>query len=317
VTFHPKLYLFSGYQQAVCFYGSHNLTVGGTETNFEGGVKIEFERPADDETFIQALDCWESLLPERCKSTLLLDEELLDKLSRGGFLLDENKGSPLSRGSRSAISLPSAAVSTSLFPLVPAKPPSAIPRNLIAPSASRKDGTAEPAVSGTVAHVPAGYNTPASRIFVIQIIPHTNGEVHLSKIAIDQNPSFFDFPFAGLVVPKKSSNPPYHQRLPDPRVDIEVYDANGELILQKVDFPLNTVYYDDNAELRVTISPDLLRVIPPYSMMVMVKEPDFTLADYDISIFVPGSQQFQDYLAACNQTLPSGGKPQPRKMGWL
>jgi hypothetical protein len=120
-----------------------------------------------------------------------------------------------------------------------------------------------------------------------------------------------------MVTPKKPSNLPYHQRLPDPLVDIRVYDAKGEIILQKVDFPMNTVYYDDNAELRVTISPNLVRVIPAYSIMVMVRKPDFTSADYDISIFVPGSQQFQDYLAACNQTLPSGGKPQPRKMGWL
>jgi len=36
-TFHPKFYLFEGQRNATCVIGSHNLTVGGTETNMEGG----------------------------------------------------------------------------------------------------------------------------------------------------------------------------------------------------------------------------------------------------------------------------------------
>src|SRR5262245_50617633 len=32
-TFHPKVYLFTGPSDAVCYLGSNNLTVGGTETN--------------------------------------------------------------------------------------------------------------------------------------------------------------------------------------------------------------------------------------------------------------------------------------------
>jgi hypothetical protein len=39
--------------------------------------------------------------------------------------------------------------------------------------------------------------------------------------------------------------------------------------------------------------------------------------DYDIEIFNPGSQRYEDYLESCNQTLPSGGAQQSRKMGWL
>ncbi|MFP5232692.1 MAG: hypothetical protein ACLGQX_08675, partial [Acidobacteriota bacterium] len=58
--------------------------------------------------------------------------------------------------------------------------------------------------------------------------------------------------------------------------------------------------------------------IAPYAIMVMRRtdEPH----DYDIDIFNPGtppSTRYQQYLNACNQTLPSGGAPQARRMGWL
>src|SRR5688572_11037812 len=65
-TFHPKFYLFFGADEAICFHGSHNLTVGGTETNLEGGAVIRMDRPADEWTFQEALSCWTSLLPDAC-----------------------------------------------------------------------------------------------------------------------------------------------------------------------------------------------------------------------------------------------------------
>ncbi len=36
-TYHPKVYLFDGPRMGWAVIGSHNLTVGGTETNFEAG----------------------------------------------------------------------------------------------------------------------------------------------------------------------------------------------------------------------------------------------------------------------------------------
>ena len=319
VTFHPKLYLFSGDQRAVCFYGSHNLTVGGTETNFEGGVKIELARPEDESIFVQALDCWESLLPEQCISTLLLNNELLDELSRSGFLLDEKMGSSLSKVSHSTISLPSNNRSSSPFPLVSARPPSAIPRNLIAVSSSSKKGaTVEPSVPNTEVPRSVRHDSPSSQTLVIQIVPHDNGEVFLSKIALSENPEFFGFPFTGRTRPKNPSNSSYPQREPDPIVDITVYDSSGKIILKKPLFGLNTVYYERKEDVRVTFSRDLVEVIKPFSVMVMTKNSSFAASiDYDISIFTPGSQQFQDYLAICNLDLPKGNSSQARKMGWL
>src|SRR5205085_741534 len=109
---------------------------------------------------------------------------------------------------------------------------------------------------------------PASDAFVIQVIPHGNGEVFLSKRAADQDPGFFGLPFTGLTNPKKKTNPPYPQRDPDPVVDIFVYDAEGNLSLSKAGFGLNTVFYDSKSEIRVTLSPDLLRGIAARSIMV-------------------------------------------------
>src|SRR5262245_21423657 len=39
LTFHPKIYIFLGSARARVFIGSNNLTVGGTETNFEATVR--------------------------------------------------------------------------------------------------------------------------------------------------------------------------------------------------------------------------------------------------------------------------------------
>jgi hypothetical protein len=39
-TYHPKMYLFVGRQKCKFFIGSHNLTVGGTETNWESGTEL-------------------------------------------------------------------------------------------------------------------------------------------------------------------------------------------------------------------------------------------------------------------------------------
>jgi hypothetical protein len=56
-------------------------------------------------------------------------------------------------------------------------------------------------------------------------------------------------------------------------------------------------------------------VISPFSIMVMRQTIEDR--DYDIEIFNPGSQRYEDYLASCNQTLPSGGAQKSRRMGWL
>jgi hypothetical protein len=150
---------------------------------------------------------------------------------------------------------------------------------------------------------------------VIQIVPHDNGEVFLSKIAADQDPEFFGLPFTGLTIPKTLGGRPYPQRLPDPIVNIRIYDAQGNIIEDRDNYPLNTVFYDVKSEIRITLSQDFVRKIEPFSVLVMRRTSD--RHDYDLDVFCPGTATYEQYLDACTQTMPSGGSDRARKMGWI
>lgn len=152
--------------------------------------------------------------------------------------------------------------------------------------------------------------------------PHYNGEILLSKIAVDQNPTFFGYPFTGMTVPKKAGNPTYPQRVPDPIVNIYVYDNTGALVNTATNYPLNTIYYAKKSEIRITITPSILSALnvaaitTNYPILVMTTS-TIIGCDYELSFYAPGSAIYNDYLSVCNQSLPSGGKPISRKMGWL
>ena len=98
--------------------------------------------------------------------------------------------------------------------------------------------------------------------------------------------------------------------------DWTVYDASGAPVLKVQGFALNTVYYDKKSEMRVTISPQLLAAIPPDSILQMTRVDD-GVTDYSCDVFPPGSPQFASLIHACNQEMPSGGKPVARRFGWV
>jgi hypothetical protein len=304
-TFHPKFYLAYADDKGVCVIGSHNLTVGGTETNLESGIQLELTRPDDEVEFQQALLMWTALLPDTCALTNKLDAALLEDLLREGLLCDEASTVARERGWAS-----SGRERSNRFKSVWPLPPSAIPvgafvrrrsRVKTSPIATRRQ--------------PPEQAVPPAQALVIQIRPHHNGEVFLSKLAVNQNPGFFGFPFTGLAIPKKSGNPPYPQRVPDPVVDINVFDRRGRQVLSRPGYGLNTVYYEKKAEIRITLSPEIAEHIPEGSLMVMRQAGG--VSDYDIEVYAPGSSLYRSFLAACNQTMPSGGAAEGRRMGWL
>jgi hypothetical protein len=250
--------------------------------------------------------------------TKLLDDNLLNDLVRGSFVFDETVKPPRSSAVETSADASSqeGVTKTSPFPRSYPKPPSPIPKenllraaNLASKKADKKAAKKRP-VTPVAAH-----RVVASEALVIQIIPHHNGEVFLSKLAVNQQPAFFGYPFTGRTVPKRAGNPSYPQREPRPVVNITVFDARGNPALTRLGFNLTTVFYEKKSEIRITFSPDLLRVIQPYSVMVMRQTKE--VHDYDIEVFNPGSNRYVDYLASCNQTLPSGGAAQARRMGWL
>ena len=97
-------------------------------------------------------------------------------------------------------------------------------------------------------------------------------------------------------------------------MDIVVFGRSPVPVLTRSSYALNTVYYERKSEIRITASP-LVDVVPDYSVMVMERSstPGTT---YDITIHRPDSPEYPAWVAACNQTMPGGGK-RPRKYGWF
>ena len=311
LTFHPKMYLFFGPKKCRFFIGSHNLTVGGTETNWEGGLKLDLSLPADKSTADNVLAIWKSLRTRAVELTKANFPALL----ASGLLLDESKAPPpASQASASAGTGPHKASAPFKFPRFAAKPPSPLPASAFAPKKA-KAPSGSPRSGKIQAKKPRVRPTP--KALVIQVVPHANGEVFLSKIALNQNPAFFGFPFKGRTKPKFASNQSYPQRIPDPIVNLTVYGRSGKPVTTVSHFPLNTVFYERKADIRITVPSSVISTTPPYSVLVM-RQPTTTAGrDYDLEFYAPGSNQFKNYLSVCNQTLPSGGKKTPRRMGWL
>jgi len=301
-TFHPKLYLFSGPQRASLFVGSNNLTVGGTESNLESYLRIDLELPVDKVT----LDEFEAAWDDALKVSNELTADLLLQLQRCNLVLPEAQ----TRKTRAAGSGTSTTghPPTPAFPSIPLVPPSSIPAGTLPPRRQ------VPATTAPAQTAPPPAPASVTQALVIQIVPHHNGEVFLSKKAVDQDPAFFGWPFTGLSVPKRSNNPPYPQRVPDPVVDLKVFDDKGKLKVRHNPFNLNTVYYSTKSEIRITVPQDVVSNAPAYSILVMRES---STIDYEMDIYAPGSTAYNTYLARCNQTMPSGGNPRPRHFGWL
>ena len=148
----------------------------------------------------------------------------------------------------------------------------------------------------------------------IQIRPHDNGEIFLSVTATRQNPAFFGLPFTGRTTPKMAGNQPYPQRDPDPIVNFTVYGAQQEPTFVRNGYPLNTVYYERNDEIRVTAAP-LVPVAPEGSIMILERS-EVEGVDYEITIHRPDSPDYETWLARCDQRMPGGGQT-PRRFGWF
>ena len=307
ITFHPKIYIFEGPHEARCIIGSNNLTVGGTETNFETAMILDLSLPGDQAQLQQVQQLWSQLLPAACPATSIVDQAALAALVASGDLPDEV-----------IISRKTAAASNRVGPRRPksglaVKPASALPKAALAlPQQQANAGVAVILPVAPAAQINVVV-APAQR-FAIQIKPHGNGEIFLSVTAALQNPAFFKWPFSGATTPKKVGNPSYPQLDPDPIVDIDVFAAGNIPVLSLKDYELNTVYYATNSEIRVTASP-LVGIVPDYSVMVMEPNPRPGI-DYQITIYTPASSAYVAWEAACNQQMPGGGK-QPRKFGWF
>lgn len=314
-TFHPKMYLFEGKHRARAVVGSHNLTLGGLETNFEGGVIMDLQLPGESAQWKAFRDAWDQLLPGANPSTRKLDAAFLNDLIRAGHLLPEAR---ITRASRSAAPKEPgpATAAPDIFPAIAPAPPSPLPRDFV-------PGLRPPSVAKKKPAKPVAVEQPDTieglpHALIIEIIPHHNGEIFLSKKAADAFPAFFGMPFTGRTVPKVAGNPDYPMRVPDPIVDWRLYDKKGKRT-HRSQFSLNTVLYERKSEIRITVTPSLARAMPAYSVMVMWggSSPLPAALDYVIDVFVPSSPGQKKWESVLNVTLPSGGTARPRRMGWI
>lgn len=336
-TFHPKIYIFYGDHKATAYCGSGNFTSGGLETNFESGVILEFDLPADQIKFDEFLSCYTSLISPSVPCTSILDQNFLNNLLNRGLLMDESK--PGSAAQPTTPNTLTRNINTSgtnntmpklfgHFSVVPARP---IPKNIMSTVATSpgnaSNKTHNTTQIGTFSTSTSTANTSAPipftpQGFVIQLSPHHNGEIFLSKRGINQCPAFFGYPFSGLTTPKKALNPAYPQRIPDPIVNIRVFNSAGVLAHTVNNYNLNMVYYTSKAEIRITITPSILSDLnyvngsTDYPILIM-RTSSIPGCDYDMDFYAKGSNSYNTYLNICNQTLPSGGKSVARKMGWF
>ncbi|KQT42506.1 MULTISPECIES: phospholipase D family protein [unclassified Methylophilus] len=308
-SFHPKVYWFSGKTKGIVFVGSNNMTMGGMELNFEAAIELEFEFPNEKEVFDSTLSLFFDLLPDKCPVTQLLTTELLSELEASGVLLDETK-----RIFHSFAVVPK---TKGLVDKLPVKPMSSLPAKvLFGKPLKKKELEKKAEVIKAQAEV-VDISKPLIPVagFVIQINPHANGEIFLSTRAISQNPAFFGMPFTGQTIPKKGANEAYPQREPDPLCSITVYGKKNKVLYHHSAYPLNTVLYTRNSEIRVTASP-LVEHVPEYSVLVMTPS-ELPELDYDMQIFTPDSPDYVQWESVCDQKMPSGGKAVPRKFGWF
>lgn len=311
-SFHPKIYWFKGQAKAIAFIGSNNLTMGGMELNFEAAIELEFSLPDELAEFEQVRAMFISLLPSNCIASHVLTCESLAHLDSEGMLIDEGKKNSDRTGNvkRKIAHPPEDGLR------LPVKPSSSLPHNIVFNKKQKKQELAKKAESIKVQANVVDIMQPLVPVsgFVIQIKPHHNGEIFLSKTAAQQNPAFFGMPFTGQTIPKKGANEGYPQRTPDPICNIYVFGEKNKILFSLKKYPLNTVFYTTKSEIRVTASP-LVTYVPEYSTLIITQSDDIGI-DYEMQIFTPNSPDYAKWVAVCNQTMPSGGK-EPRRFGWF
>jgi hypothetical protein len=252
-----------------------------------------------------------SLLPATCAATRELTTESLAKLEADGLLLDETKKSIGLGGEKRKVAPPP----NEGFKL-PMKPASSLPSHIFGKPLKKKELAKKAEALKTQVEV-VDVTKPLVPVagLAIQINPHHNGEIFLSTGATNQNPAFFGIPFTGQTKPKKGTNEGYPQRDPDPICNITVFGKKNKVLYSNPAYPLNTVLYTRNSEIRVTASP-LVQHVPEYSVLVMIPS-SVAGVDYDMQIFTPASPDYDKWVAVCDQKMPSGGKPVARRFGWF
>ena len=90
-TFHPKVYVAWGDTSARILVGSHNATAGGAYFNYEAGIELTLQRPADDELLTSFRDFVDKLRSDTAMCQVLTAEVLAELISNPRYrIADED-----------------------------------------------------------------------------------------------------------------------------------------------------------------------------------------------------------------------------------
>jgi len=316
VTFHPKVYAFKGEESGKVILGSNNLTSGGLETNFEAAVIIAYDltNSNDSSAFNEYWNSLSDLNNTAHGISAPLTKDLIDQLDKNNLLSNEVR-----TPGEITTSTPYQPRDAFLNTIFESKFTVAQPKRTVKKKAAAKKNAVKKKIKRASAldenKEVLDHSNEDFESFIIQIKPHHNGEIFLSKTAVNENPDFFGYPFSGSTTPKNPANPSYPQLDPDPIVNILVYGEESKLLISINDYPLNTVYYSTKSEIRITCS-QIVDFAPEYSVLIMSKPKNKSSVDYEMVIHTPDSPFYDEWVAKCPNKMPGGGKA-PRAYGWL
>lgn len=322
-TFHPKIYIFEGEKKSIAYLGSNNLTVGGTEINFESYIKINLELPKDNILLNEIKACWS----DSFKHAFKCSEELLNNLIKDKLVLSEKEIKEKRAKAKSEFKTDAHEEVEKKIPFLDLK---IYPPNTISASTLKALSISTFESDDNLNEKKTDYKPKLKLLdedlslsaLIMHISPHHNGEILLSKLAVNQKPSFFGYPFTGKTIPKKEDNESYPQRVPDPVVKISVFNSELKESLIYENYNLNTIYYTLKSEIRITVPMDIIRVTEPYTdgpfpILLITDNTENESLDYVLEIYLPGSEKYKLLESKCNQSMPSGGKILSRKFGWM
>lgn len=306
ITFHPKIYAGFTETEGFAIVGSNNMTYGGLGSNIEASILLQYNLDTAKVFTSQLTDLLNKYTDLQSGTCLLIS---VDNKEAALNLFPHEKdikaaSTPRSQNaSAQPVTSPNTiSFSKGVFNHIAQMPIESKPS--INQSSNKKSVNASKEKQS---------NATFPDIVAMQIRPHHNGEIFLSKRAINENREFFKFPFTGLTIPKTATGKPYPQLEPDPVVNIKVYGDKGTQLLSLEKYALNTVFYEAKGEIRITASP-LVSLVPEMSLL-LIKRLDGDI-DYEYIIHTPQSPRFNELLDLCTKKMPGGGK-EPRKYGWI
>jgi hypothetical protein len=152
-------------------------------------------------------------------------------------------------------------------------------------------------------------------VLYIDIAKANKTEIYLAKAPLEDDPSFFGWPFRGRTKPKPGSA----GGLPQPQrfaaVSLEVLDGSGLVAHVKRNHSMKMWRYTQGAsandDFRLGIPAEFLRVLPKRCILEMRRQRSSSL-DYAMRFLRPGSRAWTAARARTTRRLPNSR----RRFGW-